>query len=202
MKNPTSTATRPRAILVHGFNVRDKGAGSIDKLGSYLEARAFRIQQFDYGWLFLLGVRMKTRKHARRLAAMSQPGDVAVGHSNGCNLIVEAAWRGARFKRVVFINPALDADTPLPPQIDRCDVWHSPSDQAVRFARFLWFHPWGNMGAIGYVGNSKRYRNFNKETGFERSSDSHSDVFSDSLLPYFGPKIVDALDDPLPEKNS
>lgn len=184
-----------RAILVHGFNVRDKGAGSIDRMEPYLRARNFQVAQFDYGWLFLLGVRLKTRKHARRLAAMSETGDVAIGHSNGCNLIIEAAWRGARFKRVVFINPALDSDTPLPPQIDRCDVWHSPSDKAVRFARFLWFHSWGQMGAVGYTGESSRYRNFDKENDFARSSDSHSDVFSDTLLPYFAPHIVRALED-------
>ena len=186
-----------RAILVHGFNVHDKGKGSIDRLEPYLKAKDFKVQQFDYGWVFLLGVRFKTRRHARRLAAMSRAGDVAIGHSNGCNLIVEAAWRGARFKRVVFINPALDANTDLPPQIERCDVWHSPSDMAVRFARFLWFHPWGQMGATGYVGTDKRFRNFNKETDYERSSDSHSDVFSDALLPFFAPRIVDALSDGL-----
>jgi len=193
--------TTPRVILVHGFNVRDKGAGSIDKLEPYLKARDFRVSQFDYGWLFLLGVRFKTRKHARRLAAMSQPGDFAIGHSNGCNLIVEAAWRGARFKRVVFINPALDSDTPLPPQIERADVWHSPSDKAVRFARFLWFHPWGEMGATGYTGSGSRYRNFNKQFDFARSSDSHSDVFSDALLPYFAPHIVAAMEEPTPKEN-
>jgi hypothetical protein len=183
-----------RAILVHGFNVRDGGAGSIDKLEPYLLFAGFDVAQFDYGWIGLLGARFGTRKHARRLAAMTEPDDVAIGHSNGCNVIVEAAWRGARFAHVVFINPALDADTALPPQIKRADVWHSPSDRAVRFARFLWFHPWGQMGATGYTGTDKRFRNFDKQNAFARSSDSHSDVFTPPLLPFFGPKIIEAID--------
>lgn len=148
---------------------------------------------FDYGWTGLLGVRFATWKRARELAAMSRFGDAAIGHSNGCNLIIEAAWRGAQFRRVVFINPALDSDAPLPPSIQSAHVWHSPSDLPVRFAKFLWFHPWGDMGAKGFTGDDPRYINHDKENDYAKRSRSHSDVFGEPLLDYFAPLIVDGV---------
>ncbi len=185
--NPT------RAILVHGFNVSDGGAGTIDRLAPYVRARSIQPVGFDYGWTGLLGVRFATWKRARELAAMSRFGDAAIGHSNGCNLIIEAAWRGAQFRRVVFINPALDSDAPLPPSIQSAHVWHSPSDLPVRFAKFLWFHPWGDMGAKGFTGDDPRYINHDKENDYAKRSRSHSDVFGEPLLDYFAPMIVDGV---------
>jgi len=181
---------KPRAILVHGFNVWDNGAGTVDRLEPYLEKAGFNVAQFDYGWIFLLRVRLNNKRYARRLAAMTQPEDVLIGHSNGCNIITEAGWIGAHCRHAVFINPALDSDAPIPPRFGGVDVWHSPSDAPVRLARFLWFHPWGNMGARGYRGKDWRVRNFNKQEDFDVSSAAHSDVFSPALLPYFAPKIV------------
>ncbi|KKL96041.1 hypothetical protein LCGC14_1848480, partial [marine sediment metagenome] len=72
--------------------------------------------------------------------------------------------------------------------------WHSPSDKALRVARWLPFHTWGRMGAVGYKGDDPSYVNYNKEDDFERSSSLHGDVFDPPKLKYFGPLIVDALE--------
>ena len=72
-------------------------------------------------------------------------------------------------------------------------VWHSPSDKAVRFARWLPRHPWGKMGAVGYKGKDTRYVNYDKQNDYEVSSRSHGDMFDDDKLPFFGPLIVEEL---------
>lgn len=101
---------------------------------------------------------------------------------------------GAPIKAAAFINPALDRDAPLAKQVQHLDVWHSPSDAPVRFARVLPWHRWGDMGAVGYRGKyDPRVRNHNKEHAFTVHSSAHSDVFLDPKIKYFGPRIVAAL---------
>ena len=152
-----------RVILVHGFNVKDGGKGTTDGLRPHFAREGFKVLEFDTGWRFLAGVRFGNAKRARRLARMIQPGDVLVGHSDGCNLINLAAWQlagsgAAKPAAVVYLNPALDADTQLAPQIKGALVFHTPSDWIVALASKLPLHPWGNMGQIGYLEKSPIYQ--------------------------------------------
>lgn len=181
----------PRAILVHGFNVYDGGRNTIGRLVPYLEAAGYDVRIFRYGWLGLVSVRLFNQRFAELLADMSNPDDVMIGHSNGCCLLHLAAQHRARFRKVVYINPALDRAAPLAPQVGALHVWHSPSDAPVAWARWLPDHPWGDMGAWGYQGrHDPRVTNFNKENGFPVSSSSHSDVFAGKRLEFFAPLIV------------
>ena len=75
----------------------------------------------------------------------------------------------------------------------RVHVWHSPSDRALRIARFLPWHPWGRMGAIGYNGDDLRYINYDKQNDFSVSSRTHGDVFDPEKLAFFGPRIVEKV---------
>lgn len=183
-----------RVILVHGFNVRDGGLNTVVALRPYFEAAGFEVKLFRYGWTGLLGTYFLNARFAQILADLSEPGDIAVGHSNGCALIHESVHLGATFSQLVYVNPALDRDAALPAGVQRAHVWHSPSDLPVRFARWLPSHPWGNMGSRGYVGADRRFTNYNKETGFPPySSREHSDVFKPGLIEFFGPQIVAAV---------
>ena len=104
-----------------------------------------------------------------------------------------ASWLGAPFTQLVFINPALNTKgkkTRIGSTVQRVHVWHSPSDKAVRVARWIPFHPWGRMGAVGYKGKDPRYVNFDKENDFDLSSSTHGDVFDNEKLEFFGPRIV------------
>jgi len=163
---------RPTVFLVHGFNVWDEGRGTIWKLAPLFSAHKFTPILFKYGWVGLIGVRLWTRKFARGLAELVKPGDIAVGHSNGANIINRAATEfGAPFSVVAYINPALDSDMPLAPQVDSALVYYTPRDVPVRLASLLWWHDWGDMGAIGYTGNDPRYISINtRERG-------HSTIF-------------------------
>lgn len=165
-------ASRPglsgRVILVHGFNVRDGGKGTTDGLRSHFEGEGFEVSEFDTGWRGLAGVRFGNAKRARRLARMIQPGDLLVGHSDGCNLINLASWHLSGSEQpkpaaVVYLNPALDHDTQLAPQVVEALVFHTHSDRIVQIASWLRFHPWGDMGRVGYhdepVYHDSRYNN-------------------------------------------
>jgi hypothetical protein len=197
----------PRAWLVHGFNVRDAGRRTIDRLQSLLEERGWEVEDYDYGWTGLLGVRFGNASRSRTLAERTVPGDIAFGHSNGCAIIHAAAWAGAPFGRVVYINPALDRDAPLAPIPRRLYVWHSPSDRAVRLSKLFYRHEWGDMGAKGYCGPfDRRIRNYNMEHGsFPVKASGHSAVFRDPQWKFFGPMIADCggqWTTPIPEANS
>lgn len=152
-----------RVILVHGFNVRDGGAGTTDGLRPHFAREGFKVLEFDTGWRFLAGVRFGNAKRARRLARMIQPGDILIGHSDGCNLINLASWHLSGTEQpkpaaAVYLNPALDRDTQLAPQVKSALVFFTPSDWIVRVARWLRWHPWGDMGRVGYIEKNAVYQ--------------------------------------------
>ncbi len=179
-------------FLLHGFNVSDNGDGSIDRLKPYIDGETY---DFDYGWKGLVGVMRWNRKLAQALASLTRPGDVGIGHSNGCAILHLSTLVGAQFSKLIYINPALDKDAAPGPAVERLDVWHSPSDIPVRISSYLWGHEWGKMGAVGYTGDDPRVTNFDKENDFALSSCGHSDVFETGMINYFGPLIVSGINE-------
>lgn len=177
-----------RAILVHGFNVTDGGAGSTDKLRDSLEARGYEVIEHDTKWsrslLFnLLSVRFGNRKRAEVLAQDIKEGDLLIGHSNGCCLIAMACWLLAQLSdtigvKVVMLNPALDKDAPLSKAISQALVFHTKSDKVVLSSKILLGHKWGECGKVGYHGvSSDRVTNVSYESiGLQGMG--HSGVFS------------------------
>ena len=177
--------TIKRAILVHGYNVKDGGAGTTGRLKRELEIRGFKVVQFSPGWRGLLRVRFGNAKLAAKLASMIRPGDVLIGHSDGCNLVNQACWLLSDMVTppqvdCVYCNPALDIDTPLAPQVKKALVMHSMSDRVVYISKWLVFHRWGQMGRIGYKDNlnhDTRYVNCTYES-IGVPYPGHSGVFS------------------------
>ena len=183
---------KPTIYLIHGFNVDDKGAGTVDRFAPYLEVEGFTVVSIDYGHTMLAGVRLCNNKLARTIANMAEPGSIIIGHSNGCSIIHRAVRFGAKFSQCVYINPALNRhatigeyDAPF-----KMHVYHSPSDWVVKFARLLPFHLWGDMGAVGYKGDDRRYVSYNKQADATISSKSHSDVFDDDKFDTFARRVV------------
>lgn len=151
-----------RAWVLHGFNVRDGGQGSIDKLIPHLRSAGYDPVEFDYGWLGPLGVKCLDGRLGKLLAKLVRPGDVVVAHSNGCCIAQLAAEAGAPFDLMVFISPALDRDTPLPSQVRERHVWFTTSDEWVGKARWIPFVRWGDMGKVGFhPGNSDNPEDLN-----------------------------------------
>lgn len=189
------------AILIHGFNVRDGGRATVGKLRPFFARRQIPYVMVNYGWFGIGRTYIKNRKIAGQVAlaceAAQRVGEkvAVVGHSNGCAIAHCAAERfGAQIDKLVYINPALEKDTPLPESVNSLDVWHSPGDHAVKLSKWLPQHPWGEMGATGYQGpEDQRIVNYNKQDDPRYSyicSSGHSDVFDVDKLPFFGPIIV------------
>ena len=188
------------AILVHGFNVWDGGRATVGKLRPFFADSKIPYLMVNYGWFGIGRTYLKNRKIARKVAyacktaKLMEPGKpiILVGHSNGCAIIYQACkYFGAEVDKAVFINPALDKHVDIPDNLAKLDVWYSPSDKPVKWSKWLPFHPWGEMGRVGYKGPSTdKVRSFNKETAYPVSSAAHSDVFSVENLPFFGPLIV------------
>ena len=125
------------ALLVHGFNVRDKGRSTIGRLQPFFTSRGVDTIVFKTGWMELIRVYHDNRKHAKRLAEAAFNANrlgtrvVACGHSNGCCIIHIATTEfDAPIDRIAYINPALDSEKAPGPQVKAFDVWYSPADMA------------------------------------------------------------------------
>lgn len=153
-------------IEAHGFRVRDGGKATIECLRPYVHHES--LQQADYGYINLLRVRLSNSNISSTVRGMTRTDtyNIAIGHSNGCAILLEAARMGAPFRQMVFLNPALDADINLPIQVDKLHVFHNPTDKAVWLADRLLFHKWGDMGRDGYKGADARVKNYDLEALF------------------------------------
>lgn len=145
----------PRIWLLHGFNVWDRGKGTILTLKPYLEDLGFEVLTFSpgrTGWRGLFMAWFGNAKRARKLASMLQVGDTLWGHSDGCNIINQALWMVGtrRTHDVIYSNPALDSDTPIPPSVRKCLVFHTMTDNVVRLGGIIPFNRWGSQGHSGY----------------------------------------------------
>lgn len=198
-------------LLVHGFASKG-GRGSTDTLRPYFEKAGYRVYELDYTYSLLPTLTRANKKLALSWVgwakAMSDlqkdlTGEthlIGVGHSNGCPILRLSSWLGAPFTQLVFINPALNTKgkkTRVGKTVERVHVWHSPSDRAVRVARWIPFHTWGMMGAVGYKGDDPvYYPNYDKQNDFEVSSNEHSDVFdAGEKRDFFGPLIEQKVTD-------
>jgi hypothetical protein len=167
--------------LVHGFNVKDDGAGSVGTLTRSLEAGGHTVKLVTYGWMQRLRVRACTKGVAKVFASMVEPNSVVIAHSNGANVVNAAAEFGAVFEHVFLINPALDEDIAIP-FARRVTVFHAPSDGWTRLARWIPFSDWGRQGQVGYTGDDDRYINVDLDflSGGEKLG--HSGVFKDVAI--------------------
>lgn len=133
--------------LVHGFNVSDGGEGTVGRLKPYLESPGDAVRVFSYGWIGLLGAWFLSPRIVKQLASGVAPNDIGVGHSHGCTLLHRAAWQGAPFKRLAYINPALSSNAPRAPQVERIDVYFNDGDHPVKFGALLrLLAPWAPLG--------------------------------------------------------
>jgi hypothetical protein len=143
---------RPTCYLVHGFNVRDGGESTTHNLEGLVRLRGYEVEEVKVGWLGRIGVRVCNDNLAALLTSIVDPGSVAIGHSNGAAMLQLAVEMGATFDHLIYINPALDHDRPLPPQVKSLNVWADRRDIWPRLAAAIPFSPWGSMGTDGHSG--------------------------------------------------
>lgn len=156
-----------KIYLIHGFNVHDDGHSTTDSLISYLEDMGYEVVDLDYGHFHRLKVRLCNNGLARFIAKMVEPNSTCIGHSNGCAIAYLACELGAKFKNVVFVNPALDSEKAVAGHIKNIQVWYSPNDKVAWISKFIPKSIWGSQGTTGYTGKKdSRYVQFNEDLLF------------------------------------
>lgn len=164
------------AHFIHGA-FDPNGSRFIDWLAVDFQKRGFAANtKFDYGWTGIFSALFFNDRWARLLAAAVRPGDIGVGHSNGCAVLARAAALGAPFREFVFLNPALDRGASIAPSVERIHVFHAPHELPTLLARFIPFHPWGDMGRVGYRGKDPRFVNVNVESASEFETRGHTGI--------------------------
>ena len=186
-----------RIVLIHGFNVKDGGASTVDRLAPYLiKAGHFcDMDEADYGWIGLLGVRLRKHAAVRRIAHAIETADVIISHSNGANYETKALKLHQRHKpryQIIRLSPALNSKEPVPTNVDRGTVFFSRSDFWVWLSGFLPAHPWGRQGQHGYTGTDTRIDN----RDFSDLIKGHSDWFSDENIEFIAKEIILTLEQP------
>lgn len=184
----------PTAHFIHGA-FDPNGVRFIDWLAPFFKDEGWATDTtFDYGWTGIFSALLFNDRWARLLAGRVRPGDIGVGHSNGCAVLARAAEMGAPFDELIFLHPALDRRADIAPHVRRITVLHAPHEIPTLLARFIPFHPWGDMGRVGYRGKDPRFVNINTETANEHPVFGHT---GEGRNPKFwGPLIAACADSP------
>ena len=179
--------------LVHGYEVSDGGARTIDRLIPQLNYVGISVVQHDYGRFGIRAVLRKNKIIAKKVKAKLKPNDSAIGHSNGCAILVKALQKGAVIDKLILINPALDKHFEFPAGVNEIHVFHNKYDKAVVAAKWLrklvfWRNTflWGEMGNTGYKGDDNRVTNHVLGKG-------HSAPFNNRNIESFSIMITDII---------
>lgn len=180
--------SKPRVVIVHGIHTNDDEAWM-----AYLEA-TFKRAGWDahvwtYGNVSWWSVRFLNASRAKKLAAIIQPGDVLLAHSNGCTLTWMASHRGAPISGAILLNPALDTEKVLAPQVKWVNLYFNKDDTAVGLAGIFIDHPWGPQGRDGISVNDIRYLQVPTHDGHPPVS-GHSDVLTPEKLPRWTERFI------------
>jgi hypothetical protein len=153
----------------------------------------------DYGYELAIEVKTINPMIVGSLLPYVQPGDIGIGHSNGCAILYDLLSLGAPFSKLVFINGALETNFLLPPYLKSMDVYFNPGDgitEAAAIAQRLGLVDpnWGELGHLGYTGKDPRVTNFNCGSTVDMPVVSgHSDLFTPAKLLKWGPFLADRL---------
>ena len=184
-----------KIVLVHGFNVKDGGANTVDKLAPFLikAGHYVEIDEADYGYYKLAAVRLRKHSAVLRIAKALENADAVVSHSNGANFVNKAlkllAHRDRKYQEV-RLSPAINRSTAAADNVTRCTVFHTLTDFWVWMSGFLIFHPWGRQGQKGYKGDDQRMRNWDMTDVVKK----HSDYFTDENAEFIAKEVLNALE--------
>lgn len=183
-----------RVHVVHGI-LDPVGAAGILKLVPYLRDAGFDVRVPDYGLVTALETRIANPIIVRTLRPYIEPGDLYIGHSNGCAIGYDLLTAGAPLGGFVFINAALKRDISLATPL-WADVYYNAGDTAtvaaVASAALGLSDPvWGDMGHAGYEGDNPRISNVDcgRTPGLPAVS-GHGDIFTAGKIEHWAPYIL------------
>ena len=183
---------KPRVIIVHGIHTNDT-EGWMRRLETRFMQHGWRTYVWTYGYAYAALTRWQNPARAKTLASIVNPGDVVLGHSNGGCLAWMASQLGAPMGGAILLNPALDRDKLLAPQVPWVNLYTNRYDEAVPWAKVLVGHPWGSQGRDGIsVLDVPRYRVV--ETSIPRNDapgvKGHSAILAPEALSQWSEVIV------------
>ena len=180
---------KPRLLVVHGIHTNDD-AGWMEWIVEEFRAAGWDARSWTYGYAWALLTRWQNPGRAKKLAAIIEPGDIVLGHSNGCTLTYMASMLGAPIGGAILLNPALDTDRVLGVQVPWINLYANRGDCAVPFAGLFPRHPWGPQGCEGLTVHDPRYRTVFTDEGKPRVW-GHSDILSVANLEPWTVRLID-----------
>jgi hypothetical protein len=191
---------QPRRVhVVHGI-LDPVGKAGLLKLVPYLQQAGFDVRVPDYGLITAVETRIANPLIVRTLRPYIEPGDLYIGHSNGCAIGYDLITAGARPAGVVFINAALKRDIELPGPM-WADVYYNAGDEAtvaaVASAALGLSDPvWGDMGHAGAL-HDPTGRIISLDCGgpckWLPVVSGHSDIFTEGKIEAWAPFILERV---------
>lgn len=184
-----------RVHLVHGI-LDPVGKAGLLTLVPYLKGQGFDVRVPDYGLITALETRIVNPLIHRSLRPYIEPGDVYIGHSNGCAIGYDLVKAGAPFAGLVLINAALETDITLPAGM-WADVYFNDGDDATVAAKiasiFGLVDPvWGEMGHKGYTGKNPLIESSDCGNSPPLPKVSgHSDIFTNNKYQEWNPVVTE-----------
>lgn len=187
-----------RVLLVHGIHSVGPNT-SVEELRPYLEAEGFKCVYPDYGYELGIQTSDVNPMIEGTLMPFVEPGDLWVGHSNGCAIGYHLMQMGAPIAGAAFINAALEQNIVRPASCRFIDVYYNEGDSITVIAQIasklrLVDKVYGEMGHSGYSGKDSCIHNVDCGRGPVPVS-GHSDLFAPEKLKFWGPKIASRLKD-------
>lgn len=183
--------------LIHGIHTEP--TSPVKGLMPYLTAAGFRVAYPEYGYELALETRLINPMLVGTLLPYINPGDILIGHSNGCAIAYALMQLGAPVKGAVFINGALETTLVRRPGVQWIDVYFNAGDDVTVAARVgadigLVVPIWGELGHSGYSGNDAAITDFDcGRTPNMPSVSGHSDFFTPSKLSVWGAFLANRL---------
>ena len=148
---------KPRLLLVHGIHTNDSESW-MDHMVLAFNQAGWDAAKWTYGYAYAMLTRIQNPWRAKKLVEIIKPGDVILGHSNGCCLAWMAAELGAPISGAILLNPALDTDKVMAKQVKWVNLYANHQDEAVPWAKAFVGHPWGAQGRDGLTVEDPRYQ--------------------------------------------
>ena len=184
--------------FIHG--IRTEPTSPVKGLVPYLVAAGLEVTYPDYGFELAIETRVVNAMIEGTLLHYIKPGDILIGHSNGCAIAYHLLLLGAPAAGAVFINGALETSIIRPgAQCGFIDVYWNPGDTVTEIAKLgaqlgIYDSMWGELGHSGYQGKDPNITSFNcGATTSMPVVSGHSDFFTPNNLKVWGPFLANRL---------
>lgn len=184
--------------FIHG--IRTEPTSPVKGLVAHLVAAGLETTYPDYGYELAIETRVVNAMLEGALLHYIKPGDILVGHSNGCAIAYHLLLLGAPAVGAVFINGALETSIVRPGvTCGFIDVYWNPGDDITEAAKLgqelhIVDSLWGELGHSGYSGKDPNIASFNCGATKDMPIVSgHSDFFTPDKLKVWGPFLAKRL---------